>query len=136
MDERDAMGSAVPFRNETQYCILIFVFCFICISMILQFWLSQRIHEMKIRRAFGYSTKQILMCLMKSLCSIIFVSTVIFISCLVLLHIVFHELFIEYNLFFSKEIAGIYILIFLASFVIISIYPIYCFFQKGIAEQL
>lgn len=135
-DSSSYLSSSVPFRNEAEYCAIIFLFCFICLSIVIRFWLTQRIHEMKIRRAFGYSNGQLLFCLIRSILSIVLVSSLIFLICLLLLHTFQKNLMEEYHLFFSFDIAIIYCGIFLFSLLLICVRPIYLLLKEGITARL
>lgn len=130
------LDSAIPIRYEKEYCIIIYIFCFVCISIVLRFWLSQRVHEMKICRAFGYSDRKVVIRLLSSFVSIIMVSLFFFLVLVFLLNLGFKDMIIEYNLFVSWEVVLIYISIFLLSLIVIGVKPIYCFIHNSIVEGM
>ena len=132
----DTLATVEPSYNEKEYCIIIYIFSFVCIWLVIKFWLSQRTHEMKICRAFGFSNRKIVMRLLYSIASISLFSLVLFFLIVFLLQSVMKNLMVEYRLFFSIKYIVIYILIFMLSVLIIGGKSVYGFIKKSIVENL
>lgn len=132
----DTLATVEPSYNEKEYCIIIYIFSFVCIWLVIKFWLSQRTHEMKICRAFGFSNRKIVMRLLYSISSIFLFSLVLFFLIVFLLQSVMKNLMAEYRLFFSIKYIVIYILIFMLSVLIIGGKSVYGFIKKSIVENL
>lgn len=138
---KDSNGSvsygtaALPFR-EKAFCIIIYVFCFSCIAIVIQFWLRQRKHEMQICRAFGFTNRKILLRLFKSFGIILALSLLIFIACCWGLNAILGRIVAEYNLAFSWYTVLPYVGVFIASILLVSVKSVYEFLHKSIMENL
>lgn len=136
-DEQDMyLSTVVPSYNEKEYCIIIYLFSLACIWLVIKFWLTQRTHEMKICRAFGFSNKKIVLRLFYSIASMFLVSMAIFLLIVFVLQIVMKNLMAEYRLFFSLKYIALYILIFILSILIIGGKSVYGFVKKSIVENI
>lgn len=130
------LSTVDPTYNEKEYCIMIYVFSFACIWIIIKFWLAQRIPEMRICRAFGFSNRKIIFRLIYSITSMFIVSMTIFIFIISILQIVINNIFSDYKLFFSIKNMLIYLIIFILSLVVIGGKSVYIFVNKNIAESI
>ncbi len=138
MDSYDtvATGTSAPPFYEKGFCIVIYLFCFSCIAVVIQFWLRQRKHEMQICRAFGFTNKKILLRLIYSLGLLLGLSLVIFILCCLIINMLLGNIVAEYNLGFSWYTILPYTGTVILSIVLVSGRAVYMFLHKSIIENL
>ena len=129
------LTSVEPLYNEKQYCVYIYLFSLACIWLIVRFWLTQRLHEIKICRAFGFSGSQIIKRLVCSICSIMAVSMVGFSVIVLCLQIFLKKVMMEYRLYLSFRYIAIYALLFILSMIIICGRTVYVFITKGVVQN-
>lgn len=127
--------AALPF-HEKAFCIIIYIFCFSCIAIVIQFWLRQRKHEMKICRAFGFTNRKILLRLLKSMGIILAVSLLIFAVCCWGINTILGRIVVEYKLEFSWYTVLPYVGIFIVSILLVSVKSVYEFLHKSIMKNL
>lgn len=125
--------SAAPTSNEKEFCIIIYLFCFVCIAVVMKFWIMQRTHEMQVCKAFGYSNLKVLLRLLCSFGSMVLFSLVVFTICCSIINWIFKDSFKEYHLEFSWNILLPYLLVFLIAILFVSVKPVYKLITKDIA---
>lgn len=112
--------SALPDRESIKYIIWIYIFSFICMMFVIQFWLEQRKKEMQICRAFGFSDKQVIYRIAYSFACIMAVSMVIAVIALLIFGMMLGKYLQEYHLQFS-----VYVILPYFAVVFISVYFAY-----------
>ncbi len=130
------LSTVDPSYNEKEYCIMIYVFSLACIWIVIKFWLVQRIPEMRICRAFGFSNRKIVLRLIYSITTMFIVSMACCLFIITVLQIFINNLFAEYKLFFSLKNIVLYIIMFILSLVVIGGKSVYIFVQKSIVESI
>lgn len=133
-DSDDYFSTAAPSYNEKEYCIIIYVFSLVCMWFVIRFWLTQRTHEIKVCRAFGFSNTRIVLRLLQSLLLIFLFSMVIFSVIVFTLQVIMRDFMAEYRLFFSIKYIAIYIFMFFVSMVVIGGKSVYRFVNESIVK--
>lgn len=128
-------STAIPEDNEKEYCIIIYLFSFICISFVIEFWLSQRMQEMKICRAFGFSNRQIISRIIYSYVAMLVISILVTLIIMLLIQNIFSEMITEYQLMISWKVILGYFLILFISTILVGFKHIYTLLNKNIVER-
>ena len=129
-------ASAAPIYNEKEFCIIIYIFCFVCIAVVMKFWMMQRSHEMQICKAFGYSNFKVILRLLSSFGCMIFFSLILFAICCSIINFTLKDSLKEYHLGFSHTILIPYIITFSIAIIVVIIKPIYTLIHKSISTNL
>ncbi len=129
-------STANPIYNEKLYCTIIFVFCFICIAVAFRYWLEQRMQEMQVCRACGYTNKKLLGRILLSflrLCVLAFFVSVIVVCGL---NVFLGRLVDTYRLGFSATVILPYVGVFLLAFLCVCAVPMHRALNNSIAGVL
>lgn len=110
-----ANPSAMPDSDELEFLIMIYVFSFISMSVVVQFWLEQRKQEMQICRAFGYSDSQIIHRIAYSFMCISALGLLVSVISLLVFSAMLGKYYQEYRLHFSTEVVLPYFIIIFVS---------------------
>lgn len=129
-------ASAAPIYNEKEFCIIIYLFCFICIAIIMKFWMVQRSHEMQVCKAFGYSNRKVILRLLRSFGCMMLFSLIVFSICCSTINFILKDSLKEYHLEFSWNILIPYFAVFFIAVLVVSIKPVYVLITKSIASSL
>lgn len=117
--------SSAGIYSEKTYCIIIYIFCFICIYTVLQYYLKSRKKEIVIRKINGFSKKSIMALLYKNI-FINFAAAFAIGMCIVGIMIKALEgSHKNYNIQMSVQNLFILVGIFLISVILVSIKPVY-----------
>ena len=99
--------------NEKEFYIIIYLFCFVCIAVVMKFWIMQRTHEMQVCKAFGYNNLRIIFRLLRSFGCMLLFSLSVFSICCSTINWIFKDSLKEYHLEFSWNILLPYLFVFL-----------------------
>ena len=119
------LASAKTFMNEQTYCVVIYMFCFICIYTILIYYIKSHRKEFAIRKINGYSKSKNMLIMYKDIFSNFLVS---FLLSMIIICIILKSLskyIQEYNIQISFQNLIIMFIIFLVSLFLVSIRPFY-----------
>ncbi|MCM1400001.1 MAG: ABC transporter permease [Clostridium sp.] len=129
-------STAEPIYGEKLYCIIIFLFSFICIAVVISFWMNQRTHELQVCRACGFTNSMIVKRIFKSLLLLCLFAFCIFACLAVGVNFLLGSVSKEYNLGFSVTIILPYIGVFAVALIVVCIIPIAGMLHTGIAASL
>lgn len=129
-------ASANPVSNEKLYCIIIFVFCFLCISVVNVFWISQRTHELQVCRICGFSNRMLAGRIIKDLFMISMLSLAAAIFLVFVINKLLGNLADEYKLEFSANIIIPYMLVWFAALLVSCVLPMIRMLNANIPSAL
>ena len=96
----------------------------------------QRLYEMQICKAFGFSNRKVLLRLLSSFCCMVLFSLIVFSICCTTINFVLKDSLKEYHLEFSWNILLPYFAVFIIAVLVVSIKPVYVLITKSIASSL
>lgn len=129
-------GTAEPIYNEEQFCIIIYVFCFICIAVAIKFWMEQRTKEIQLCRAYGFTNAKIVKRIAVSLSCLCVLSLLISALLVIILNFVMKSVVDEYRLGFSAHIVIPYIMVFCIALICVCVMPVARMLKLSIAKIL
>lgn len=121
-----------PIQNEDVFCVLIYLSSFVLISLTLKNLINQRLFEFRLCRAFGYSNKRILFRFFGDMWFLFFITLIISSVIIIILTIIFHNLFYDNGIIFSIETYIIMGLLMIAGMFIACIRPIIILYKKRV----
>lgn len=129
-------GTAEPVYNEERFCIIIYIFCFVCIAVTIKFWMDQRIREIQLCRACGFTNGKIIKRIAVPLGCLCILSVLISALLVIILNFVMGSIVDEYRLGFSVNIVIPYIMVFCIALICVCVIPVTRMLKLSIAKVL
>lgn len=122
-------------NTDSSYYLVIFLFCFVNILFVSEYWIKRRYREIAVRKIFGYSDRKIYGLLYRDM--IINVSIAVFIAIVVqmFLQCVFDEYLELYKSQFGYYLGYSVLFVFLLS-ALIMIYPFWLLRKEDVLKQM